>query len=204
MKVLGLYRFRRTDLAGEESYMILQKNIAACERISIERTFDLKGSKYNREKMAEKKVTDLSSTTLLDIDFLNTEKKIHVSHFLSQGIKKTLRKDIEFLRVMKVMDYSLLVIKVNWKLIAFSKNRPLSEVFPKQTNYLERVVSEAEEGIYYHFGIIDYLQEWNVGKRTERFWKKILTREFENSIVTAEEPHIYSSRLIDFIEAIFP
>ncbi len=57
----------------------------------------------------------------MDVDFLKTEKKIHISHFISQGIRKTLRRDIEFLRVMGVMDYSLLVMKVNWKMIAFSK-----------------------------------------------------------------------------------
>jgi hypothetical protein len=80
----------------------------------------------------------------------------------------------------------------------------LSEVLPRQTNYLEKVSSETEEGIYYHFGIIDYLQEWDMTKRTERFLKKMVTREFKESIVTAEEPHIYSSRLIEFIETIFP
>ena len=57
----------------------------------------------------------------MDVDFLKTEKKIHISHLISQGIRKTLRRDIEFLRVMGVMDYSLLVMKVNWKMIAFSK-----------------------------------------------------------------------------------
>lgn len=41
-------------------------------------------------------------------------------------------------------------------------------------------------------------------KRTERFLKRVITREFKNSIVTAESPEIYSARLIDFIEGIFP
>ena len=50
--MLGLYRFRRRDLNGEESYMILQKNLAACDRLYLERVFDLKGSRYNREKLA--------------------------------------------------------------------------------------------------------------------------------------------------------
>lgn len=81
----------------------------------------MKGSEYNRETLAEQKVEDLSTTTLKDLDFLKLEKKIHISHFISQGIKKMLKKDIEFLRLMGVMDYSLLVIKVNWKLIAFGK-----------------------------------------------------------------------------------
>ena len=120
--------------------------------------FDLKGSKYNREVLAEKKVEDLSTITLLDVDFLNTERNIHISHFISQGIKRTLQRDIEFLRVMGVMDYSLLVMKVNWKLIAFARGKPLPEIFPKHSNYLERVASETEEGIYYHFGIIHILR----------------------------------------------
>ena len=32
-----------------------------------------------------------------------------------------------------------------------------------------------EEGIYYHFAIIDYLQEWNVKKEVERATKKLIT-----------------------------
>jgi hypothetical protein len=79
----------------------------------------LKGSKYNRETLAEIKLTDLSTATLKDIDFLKTERRINISHFVSQRLKRVLRKDIEFLRVMSVMDYSLLVMKVNWNLIAF-------------------------------------------------------------------------------------
>jgi hypothetical protein len=61
------------------------------------------------------------------------------------------------------------------------------------------VASETEEGIYYNFGIIDYLQEYNVAKKTENFIKKMVTREFKESIVTVEEPEVYSNRLILFI-----
>lgn len=47
-KVMGLYRFKRTDIADNTVYIILQKNLAMCARTHISRVFDLKGSKYNR------------------------------------------------------------------------------------------------------------------------------------------------------------
>lgn len=49
-------------------------------------------------------------------------------------------------------------------------------MLPQTNNYLERVASETEDGIYYNFGIIDYLQEYNVAKKTENFIKKMVTR----------------------------
>lgn len=124
--MIGLYKFRRLDINSEDVYIILQKNLAFCGKMHIERVFDLKGSKFNRETLAEQKVRDLSAVTLKDIDFIKTEGKIHVSHFIIQNLKKVLRRDIEFLRSMCVMDYSLLVMKVNWKMIAFSEGRDIA------------------------------------------------------------------------------
>jgi hypothetical protein len=39
----------------------------------------MKGSEFDREVLAKKKVDDLSKITLKDIDFLKTENKIWIS-----------------------------------------------------------------------------------------------------------------------------
>lgn len=40
----------------------------------IYRTYDLKGSEYDREVLAKKSETDLSKLTLKDLDFFKIEK----------------------------------------------------------------------------------------------------------------------------------
>ena len=137
-----------------------------CDRVHILRTFDLKGSKYNRETLAEKSVDDLSTVTLKDIDFLKTEDRIFVSPITAKNIKRILCSDIQMLKSLGVMDYSLLIMKINWDQAAFFNKSSIREVIPRGSNPFEVVPSEVEEGVYYHFTIIDYLQTWNVFRQT--------------------------------------
>lgn len=51
----------------------------------IVRTFDLKGSEFDREVIAKKKVKDLSKSTLKDIDFFKTEERIWVEQTLAES-----------------------------------------------------------------------------------------------------------------------
>lgn len=142
--------------------------------------------------------------TLLDIDFLNTEKTIHIDAIGSRNIKRFLSEDINFLKKLGVMDYSLLVMKVNWEEVAFFKKKKVDEVVPYDNNIFEIRPSETEIGIHYHFTIIDYLQTYTALKNAENFFKKMIVREFTESVVTAEEPSIYAHRLEKFLEVIFP
>jgi 1-phosphatidylinositol-4-phosphate 5-kinase len=50
------------------------------------RTFDLKGSEFDREVLAKKEIDDLSKVTLKDIDFLKTEEKIWIEQDLAKCI----------------------------------------------------------------------------------------------------------------------
>lgn len=43
-----------------------------------------------------------------------------------------------------------------------------------------------------------------MAKQTEKLIKQLVTREFNKSIITAEEPKTYANRLIEFIDSIFP
>ena len=147
-----------------------------CDRIHINRIFDLKGSRYNRENINNRNRNNLSNITLLDIDFLNTEKLINIDNIGSRNVKRFLSEDIGFLKKMGVMDYSLLVMKVNWEEIAFFKNKKLEDVLPKGSNAFEILPCETEIGIFYHFAIIDYLQTYTALKNAENFLKKVIVR----------------------------
>lgn len=61
-----------------------------CDRIHINRIFDLKGSRYNRENINNRNRNNLSNITLLDIDFLNTEKLINIDNIGSRNVKRFL------------------------------------------------------------------------------------------------------------------
>lgn len=63
---------------------------------------------------------------------MKIEKKIAVARLYAKNIVNILTNDINFLKELGVMDYSFLVMKVNWKGV-----EP-----PKSSNFYARVPSE--------------------------------------------------------------
>ena len=51
----------------------------------------------------------------------------------------------------------------------------------------------------YHIAIIDYLQEWNLNKKLERFTKTVLLGK-DKQTLSAIEPEQYSERFCSFME----
>ena len=51
----------------------------------------------------------------------------------------------------------------------------------------------------YHIAIIDYLQEWNLSKKLERFSKTILLGK-DGPTLSAIEPDAYAARFRSFVE----
>jgi hypothetical protein len=49
------------------------------------------------------------------MDFLKREAKIHISRDKIKSLCAILRKDTLFLKNFNLIDYSLLLIRVNWK-----------------------------------------------------------------------------------------
>ena len=92
----------------EVHIMLMENTLQIKDDKQLRYIFDLKGSRVDRKV----KGITTKSTTLKDINFLmaaNVNK-----HFTDLGDNKrriltALRKDIEFLRVSKLMDYSLLL-----------------------------------------------------------------------------------------------
>ena len=70
-KIYGVYSIKGNQLQ-QTFHLILMRNILGCNKKQIIRTYDMKGSKYDREVIkAEKKYkyNELNSTTLKDTDF---------------------------------------------------------------------------------------------------------------------------------------
>ena len=62
------------------------------------------------------------------------------------------------------------------------------------------IPSVQEKGIFYHIGIIDYLQLWNMQKRAEKLTKKVIMNKKDPS---ALEPVKYKERFIRLVNEIF-
>ncbi|XP_028929795.1 phosphatidylinositol 5-phosphate 4-kinase type-2 gamma isoform X2 [Ornithorhynchus anatinus] len=100
---LGMYR---VSVDSEHSYLLVMRNMFS-HRLSVHRKYDLKGSLVSREASDKEKVKDLP--TLKDMDFLNKNQKIYVGEEERKVFLEKLKRDVEFLVQLKIMDYSLLL-----------------------------------------------------------------------------------------------
>ncbi|XP_040857180.1 phosphatidylinositol 5-phosphate 4-kinase type-2 beta isoform X4 [Ochotona curzoniae] len=100
---LGMYRL---TVDGVETYMVVTRNVFS-HRLTVHRKYDLKGSTVAREASDKEKAKDLP--TFKDNDFLNEGQKLHVGEESRKNFLEKLKRDVEFLAQLKIMDYSLLV-----------------------------------------------------------------------------------------------
>ncbi|MEJ1284378.1 hypothetical protein NN561_015363 [Cricetulus griseus] len=87
---LGMYRL---NVDGVEIYVIVTRNVFS-HRLSVYRKYDLKAKEL---------------PTLKDNDFINEGQKIYIDDNNKKIFLEKLKKDVEFLAQLKLMDYSLLV-----------------------------------------------------------------------------------------------
>lgn len=52
-----------------------------------------------------------------------------------------------------------------------------------------------------YLGIIDILQEYNMGKKIEHAYKSL---QFDSLSISAVDPTFYSKRFLEFIQKVFP
>ncbi|XP_078545095.1 phosphatidylinositol 5-phosphate 4-kinase type-2 gamma [Lissotriton helveticus] len=100
---LGMYRL---TVESEEHYMLIMRNMFS-HRLIVHKKYDLKGSLVSREASDKEKVKELP--TLKDMDFLNTSQKVYVTEEQKKAFMEKLKRDVEFLVQLKIMDYSLLL-----------------------------------------------------------------------------------------------
>lgn len=90
--------------------------LRSIDRHSVIKVYDLKGSSHHREVLSNSSCKDeIVASTLKDLDFIKIEQKIWISESDSEEVKTMLIKDAEFLSKNKLIDYSLLVIKIDYK-----------------------------------------------------------------------------------------
>uniref|UniRef100_A0A8C8RDV1 Phosphatidylinositol 5-phosphate 4-kinase type-2 gamma n=1 Tax=Pelusios castaneus TaxID=367368 RepID=A0A8C8RDV1_9SAUR len=100
---LGMYRL---SVDSEETYMLVMRSVFS-HRLAVHRKYDLKGSLVSREASDKEKGKELP--TLKDVDFLHMNQKLYVDEGEKGAFMEKLKRDVEFLVQLKIMDYSLLV-----------------------------------------------------------------------------------------------
>jgi 1-phosphatidylinositol-4-phosphate 5-kinase len=91
----------------------------------------LKGSEFDREVLIKKPQSDLSKVTLKDLDFVKTEERIWIDNQMadcipmhkSADVSNILLRDSRFFKLTQLIDYSLLVLKVDWNRYARDTGR---------------------------------------------------------------------------------
>ena len=97
------------------------------------------------------------------------------------------------------MDYSLLLIKVNWAKFSVDNNIGMEEIYKWFFNSYQIVPALREPGYFYHMAIIDYLQIWNVVK----FGEYILKPIYKDSDISAKPPKEYAERFIKKVGTLY-
>ena len=131
--------------------------------------------------------------TLKDMDFDRLEQKVWLSKDDCQEVKRVLVNDSHFFANNGLIDYSLIVIKVDYAKYCQQGGAALNRrtMFP----------SQQEEGVMYLLGIIDYLETWNLRKKGEKWYKSFFTTAHS---ISSQSPDFYCERFCgNLIDKIF-
>lgn len=101
----GLHRVKLPR--GRKIHFVIMNNLFPPHR-DIHETYDLKGSAFGREYPEEKALKN-PKAVLKDKNWVNRGRTLELGPEKRALFSEQLRRDMEFLKAMKVMDYSLLV-----------------------------------------------------------------------------------------------
>ena len=129
-RLYGLYKL--TMVKGKDFLLIVMRNVIGDYHKNITVKYDVKGCTYGRKvKIDDVPSYKIKNLTLKDINFIEMEKKIKLKEEYINPFVKSIRKDGQFLRQMKVMDYSLFLVKINLN------DYEYSELFKNDSSKLE-------------------------------------------------------------------
>ena len=197
-KIYGIYTVVIKNASSVN--VILMQNLFGCSPIHIQRMFDLKGSSVQRKtKNVQKWKKD---QVLKDMDYqwlTQVEPKlINFSNEDIQEIKKNMENDVNFLRRLSLMDYSLLFIIVDYPNKIDPDYKQIVGLLD-DPKYKGHVYESFTKEFIYIIGIIDYLQIYNFRKNMETFVKGIYFGK-EKNMISCVEPNYYGERFQDFMK----
>ena len=197
-KIYGVFSFTINDGAST-IHVIIMQNLEAFDNKYRQYVFDLKGSTFHRRT---KNITKGKSSTLKDLDFTwikrVNKQLINFTKEAKETLLKQVKQDINMLCNNNLMDYSLLLI-----IYKFPENKKsdsymqLLELFNNEL-YKNRIFKSENQTYVYIIGIIDYLQEYNCKKFSEKSVKTCLYWNKRDKI-SAQKPIKYAERFAMFL-----
>lgn len=199
-KIYGIYSFTN-EKTQFTTRIILMRNISAVPRQYILKTYDLKGSTYDRQVLKKGVSSEnLKDKTLKDLDFNSIEKKLEINEEYREKILNILSQDSKFFMEKGLIDYSLIVFKIK-KDTYLEEQKINFEDFFLHKKELYSLKALNDEGIYYHIGIIDYLQPYDLQKFIEKNAKKLFTLKFGLD-TSSQPPKAYQKRFMEYMKKI--
>ena len=213
-KLFGLHKLKTYKNNKKTSTIIIcVMNNVFEGQCNLDMIFDLKGSKYKREK-GQKESKD---APFKDLDFLRRDIKISLEKKYLNKITNQLEKDSDFLSKCRINDYSVLIgIKFSFNLESDEnkfKSMNFFETFSNEKNDLNKrpvaylchntVIKKLKknqgkkgEEIELYIGIIDILTGFGFKKNLEyRFKRAICGKD-----ISCIPPKNYSERFLEFMK----
>ena len=114
---------------------------------------------------------------------------LDVSGFDQSFLNMIIKKDSDFLCQQGVMDYSLLI---NVEMADLKKSIKAGGRLYKNNFFI------SQDGLeYYHVGIIDFLQKYDFGKKTEHFFLTYFSNK-NPQLISCVDPKTYANRFNNF------
>ena len=165
---------------------------------SIEKVFDLKGSKIHRLVVKGENQTLKDRNLLACKDKRKSKNRQGLLQFDTEfdikHIKTQLKSDSQFLKSLGLLDYSLLLavekLKDKEEKIVMNHNKGCSR-------NRHRFVSTCGNYVY-HLAVIDMLTRFNLNKRMESYYK-VHIKNNKEELVSCVNPDLYSRRFYKFL-----
>jgi len=176
----------RTTVNDKSEYLLVFRNVHSCQ-LDIDRVYDLKGSRVDRDASATEMQKELP--VMKDNDFVNAGERIRLGAEQKALFMDKLKQDVEFLAKLKLMDYSLLVGVHKYA----GDEAPSVDL--TMDPYAVGEPGEHREQLF--VGIIDILTKYGAKKMAAHNAK--MFKHGTKAEISTVNPEAYSERFIKFI-----
>jgi hypothetical protein len=170
-RILGVFGFDHIH-----TNIIILENITPYRENAL--LFDMKGSTYQRSTISNPEQAT-KGKTMKDMDFKLLDFKLYLDPAISIELYDIIAKDVEYLKSVGVMDYSILV-----------------GVYENYNEASSRYTIFSKVNQVCNIGIIDFMQDYDIKKRAEGEIKRMVSGMEISSI----EPDEYAKRFLVFIK----
>ncbi|QLQ82278.1 hypothetical protein HG537_0H00390 [Torulaspora globosa] len=225
----GLHRVKmpisfRNKIKHRKIYFLVMNNLFP-PHLEMHITFDLKGStlgRYTKVDPERAKHDQNYRVVLKDLNWLERKEEIKFGPLKKKKLLDQLKKDVQFLAKLNIMDYSLLLgihdlnkedpelpdgslipVTTSTGLKSFPETTglPSGTVIPHFFKQFEGGIRSSDPfnndtNLIYYVGIIDCLTNYSFVKKLETFWRGL---SHDLKVVSAVPSKEYAERFYEFI-----